>query len=129
MGFPSPAADYVEQRISLDKHLIQKPSATYFMRASETIYRCGIMKDALLVVDSSLNPCDGSLLVCESDGQFKVKIYRTYPQPHLENVSNGRKEKLPGHDDNATETMPIFGVITYIINDARTGEFDDYPVM
>ncbi|MFJ5981976.1 S24 family peptidase [Enterobacter cancerogenus] len=129
MGFPSPAADYVEQRISLDKHLIQKPSATYFMRASEAIYRCGIMKDALLVVDSSLNPCDGSLLVCESDGQFKVKIYRTYPQPHLENVSNGRKERLPGHDDNATETMPIFGVITYIINDARTGEFDDCPVM
>ncbi|HAJ7584270.1 HumD family translesion DNA polymerase [Escherichia coli] len=128
MGFPSPAADFVESRISLDERLIQKPAATYYMKAGETIYRCGIMKDALLVVDASLNPCDGSLLVCESEGEFKVKRYRTHPKPHLENVSNGRREKLPGHDENATGTHPIFGVITYIINDARYGEFDDYPL-
>ncbi len=55
MGFPSPAADYVESRLSLDEVLIQKPAATYYMRAGETIYRCGIMKDALLVIDSSLS--------------------------------------------------------------------------
>ena len=129
MGFPSPDADFAETRITLDQRLIHKPAATYFMLAGETIYRCGIMKDALLVVDASLIPCDGSLLVCESEGIIKVKRYRTHPQPHLENVSNGRKEKLPGHDDNSTEARPIFGVITYIINDARSGEFDDCPVM
>ena len=86
MGFPSPAADYVENRLSLDERFIHKPSATYYMKASETIYRCGIMKDALLVIDSSLNPCDGSLLVCEIGGEFKVKIYRTYPQPDRKSV-------------------------------------------
>ncbi len=80
MGFPSPAADYVESRLSLDEALIQKPAATYYMRAGETIYRCGIMKDALLVIDSSLKPCDGSLLICDCNGEFKVKRYRTYPQ-------------------------------------------------
>lgn len=73
MGFPSPAADFAETRISLDQRLIHKPAATYFMLAGETIYRCGIMKDALLVVDASLSPCDGSLLVCECEGMFKVK--------------------------------------------------------
>ena len=73
MGFPSPAADYVESRLSLDEALIQKPAATYYMRAGETIYRCGIMKDALLVIDSSLKPCDGSLLICDCNGEFKVK--------------------------------------------------------
>lgn len=77
MGFPSPAADYEEARLSLDERFIHKPAATYYMKASETIYRCGIMKDALLVIDSSLSPCDGSLLVCEIGGEFKVKIYRT----------------------------------------------------
>ena len=127
MGFPSPAADYVESRLSLDERFIHKPSATYYMKASETIYRCGIMKDALLVIDSSLNPWDGSLLVCEMEGEFKVKIYRTHPQPHLENALNGRKEKLPGHFEGVES--PVFGVITYIINDARTAEFDDCPVM
>ncbi|MEB5957949.1 LexA family transcriptional regulator, partial [Escherichia coli] len=33
MGFPSPAQDYVEQRISLDQRIITRPAATYFMRA------------------------------------------------------------------------------------------------
>lgn len=75
------------------------------------------MKDALLVVDPSLTPCDGSLLICESDGAFKVKRYRTQPRPHLENVSTAKMETLPERDDG--EASPIFGVITYIINDVR----------
>lgn len=41
---------------------------------------------------------------------------------------NGRKERLPGNDDGISGALPIFGVITYIINDARYGEFDDYPL-
>ena len=44
MGFPSPAADYVESRLSLDEALIQKPAATYYMRAGETIYRSRILR-------------------------------------------------------------------------------------
>jgi hypothetical protein len=56
MGFPSPAQDYVEQRISLDKRIITRPAATYFMRAGSTHYREGILSGALLVVDASLTP-------------------------------------------------------------------------
>lgn len=86
MGFPSPATDYVEQRISLDKRIITRPAATYFMRAGATHYREGILSGALLVVDASLIPCDGSLLVCTDEGEFRIKRYRTHPQPHLENL-------------------------------------------
>ena len=50
MGFPSPAADYVEQRISLDEKLIRRPNSTYFMRAGCSYYREGIIQGALLVV-------------------------------------------------------------------------------
>lgn len=88
MGSPSSGADYVENRLSLDERFIHKPSATYYMKGSETINRCGIMKDALLVIDSSLNPCDCSMLICEIGGEFKVKIHRTYPQPYLKNALN-----------------------------------------
>jgi DNA polymerase V len=42
MGFPSPANDYVETRISLDQQLISQPAATYFMRASRSHFREGI---------------------------------------------------------------------------------------
>lgn len=67
MGFPSPATDYVELHISLDEKFIEHPVATYFMRAGQTYWREGIMNGALLVVDSSLVPCDGSLLICRID--------------------------------------------------------------
>ncbi|ENH3197850.1 LexA family transcriptional regulator [Citrobacter braakii] len=127
MGFPSPAADYVEERISLDKRIITRPAATYFMRAAETHYRDGIMNGALLVVDCSLSPRDGSLLVCESNGELRIKRYRILPEPHLVNLENGMKEPLP--KDDFMHPSAIFGVITYIINDARSGEFDDCPVM
>ncbi|HBV7788730.1 LexA family transcriptional regulator [Escherichia coli] len=124
MGFPSPASDYVETRISLDQQLISQPAATYFMRASRSHFREGIIQGALLVVDASLSACDGSLLICAIDGEFRIKRYRTNPQPHLINLENGRREEHPT-DDGFT----VFGVITYIINDARNAEFDDCPVI
>ena len=129
MGFPSPATDYVEQRISLDAKFISHPAATYFMRAGATHYREGILNGALLVVDASLTPSDGSLLVCTDEGEFRIKRYRTHPQPCLENPENGRREPLPMKDEVSDTSRPVFGVITYIINDARSGEFDDCPVM
>ncbi|WP_334783564.1 S24 family peptidase [Enterobacter asburiae] len=129
MGFPSPAADYVEERISLDKRLIAHPSATYMMIAGTTYLRAGIMKGAMLIVDSSLTPKDGSLLVCAVDGEFRIMRYRAIPHPCLENPENGRREPLPMKDDVSDTSRPVFGVITYIINDARSGEFDDCPVM
>lgn len=129
MGFPSPAADYVEERISLDKRLIAHPSATYMMIAGTTYLRAGIMKGAMLIVDSSLTPKDGSLLVCAVEGEFRIMRYRTHPKPHLENPENGRREQLPSKDEVSDTSRPVFGVITYSINDARSGEFDDYPVM
>ncbi|MEB5958590.1 humD, partial [Escherichia coli] len=57
------------------------------------------------------------------------KRYRTHPEPHLENLENGKRELLRQKDEMSDSDRPVFGVITYIINDARSGEFDDCPVM
>lgn len=123
MGFPSPATDYVEERISLDKMLITHPSATYFMRASHTYWRAGIQQGSLLIVDRSLSACDGTMVVCNIAGEFCLRRYRLHPQHQLEHLTgDGRREKLEAEDS-------IFGVITHIISDARTLEFDDNPVM
>ncbi|HCO7843838.1 TPA: LexA family transcriptional regulator [Escherichia coli] len=129
MGFPSPAQDFVEDRISLDKKFIAHPHATYFMRAGNTYYREGILDGALLVVDCSVKACDGSLLICNIENEFRIKRYRTHPTPHLINLENGCREELPQRGEWDSESRPVFGVITYIINDARAGEFDDCPVM
>lgn len=79
----------------------------------------------MLIVDSSLTPKDGSLLVCALDGEFRIMRYRKHPRPYLENAENGRRESLPSKDEANDSSRPVFGVITYNINDARSGEFDD----
>ncbi|WP_195619543.1 HumD family translesion DNA polymerase [Citrobacter farmeri] len=129
MGFPSPATDYIDHRISLDEKFIEHPASTYFMRAGQTYWRDGIMNGALLVVDSSLKPCDGSLLICRLDGELRIKRFRLQPRPHLVNLENGKREEIPDSTGDYNVTSPVFGVITYIINDARSGEFDDCPVI
>ena len=129
MGFPSPAADYAESRISLDQQLIRHPSATYFMRAADSHHREGILQGALLVVDSSLSPVDGTLLICAMDGEYRIKRCRKYPRQHLEDLSTGKKEALPVDDDGCTGSNAVFGVITHVINDVRSGEFDYRPVI
>jgi DNA polymerase V len=83
------------------------------------------MKGAMLIVGSSLTPKDGSLLVCNIDGEFRIMRYRTHPQPYLENPENGRRKPLPSKDEVSDTSRPEFGVITYSINDACSGEFDD----
>lgn len=59
-GFPSPAQDYVEDRLDLNKLLIKHPSATYFIKVSEeSMHGAGISDGDLLVVDRSLSPVHG----------------------------------------------------------------------
>lgn len=76
MGFPSPATDYIEDRISLDKQFISRPQATYFLRAGNTYWRAGIKQGALLIVDRYLAPCDGSAVVCCITGELHIRRFR-----------------------------------------------------
>ncbi|WP_024552014.1 S24 family peptidase [Franconibacter helveticus 513] len=125
MGFPSPAADYVESRLSLDEALIQKPAATYYMRAGETIYRCGIIKDALLVIDMSVTPCDGAIVVCAYEGELVLRRLKLISRRCLQDIDHPNLTwPLPDAED---EVRVVYGVVTYVINDARGGEFDDTP--
>lgn len=125
MGFPSPATDYIEDRISLDKLFISHPSATYFMKAANTYWRAGITQRALFIVDCSATPCDVSVVVCKLAGEFHIRRFRTHPYKHLVSLGgDGRKDRINTDDDDG-----IFGVILHVVNDMRTIEFDDNPVM
>lgn len=73
-GFPSPADDYVERRISLDEHLVEHRESTFFMRvAGDSMKGKGIFDGDLLVVDRALPAVDGCVVIAVVDGEFTVK--------------------------------------------------------
>ena len=75
-GFPSPADDYVEKLLDLNEHLIERPAATFLVRAvGDSMIDAGIRSGDMLLVDKSLTPNDGDVVIAEIEGQFMVKRY------------------------------------------------------
>ena len=76
-GFPSPAEQYLEPPLDLNELLVKRPAATYFVRVEgDSMVGAGIRGGDLLVVDRSLRPADGDVIIASVDGEFTVKIYR-----------------------------------------------------
>jgi DNA polymerase V len=76
-GFPSPAEEYLEKRLDLNEHLVARPESTYFVRVSgDSMIGAGIHHGDLLVVDRSLDPRPGNVVIALVDGEFTVKRLR-----------------------------------------------------
>ena len=76
-GFPSPAEQYLEPPLDLNELLVRRPAATYFVRVQgDSMCGAGINDDDLLVVDRSLRPADGDIIIASVDGDFTVKTLR-----------------------------------------------------
>jgi DNA polymerase V len=76
-GFPSPAQDYFDGRIDLNKHLIKDITSTFLVRVSgDSMDGAGIADGDELVVDRSLTPVDGNVVVAILDGELTVKRLR-----------------------------------------------------
>ena len=73
-GFPSPAQDYMEVAIDLNKELIKHPSSTFYGRVKgDSMKGEGIDDGDILVIDKSLEFQNGDLAVCCIDGEFNVR--------------------------------------------------------
>jgi len=80
-GFPSPADDHVERRLSLDEHLIEHKESTFFMRvAGHSMREMGIYDGDLLVVDRAVPATHTSVVVAVIEGEFTVKQLLYTPQ-------------------------------------------------
>lgn len=76
-GFPSPAEDYLEQRIDLNRELIKNPGSTFYARINgNSMKNAGIYDGDIVVIDKSLTPRHDSLLVCFINGEFTLKKVR-----------------------------------------------------
>ena len=112
-GFPSPADDFKEVRISLDRELVKNRDATFYARVSgESMVGAGLDDGDLLVIDRSLDPENGRIAVCLVDGEFTVKRIkkeknRLYLMP---------ENKKYNHTEIKEENeLIIWGVVEYVI--------------
>lgn len=119
MGFPSPAQDYTESRISLDGLCNTRAPSVYLFKADADSSQDGIKKGALLVVNSDSKPHDGSIIAATIGGRFKLVRYRTVPQIHLQELNNPERRLALTDDEVSGEEGICFGVITHVLNDVR----------
>jgi len=73
-GFPSPADDYIDRELDLNEYLITNPAATFFVRvAGDSMIGAGINHDDILIVDRSIEPVSGRIVIAIVDGELTVK--------------------------------------------------------
>jgi DNA polymerase V len=116
-GFPSPADDYVETTLDLERLLVKHPSATYFVRARGDSMSTVIETGDLLIVDRSLEPRDRHIVLASLYGELTVKYLRkrsgkVYLVP--------KNEKYPPIDVTEVPDFQFFGVVTAVVRDTCT---------
>lgn len=116
-GFPSPAQDYLEQAIDLNKELIRHPASTFYGRVVGNSMRDeGIEDGDILVIDKSLELIDDDLAVCFIDGEFTVKRVRLEADAAWLVPSNSDYPLIKVTKDN---DFMVWGIVTYTIKKNR----------
>lgn len=113
-GFPSPADDYIEDHLDLNQHLIKHPAATFFVRAEgESMKGANIHSGDLLIVDRSLPPAHGKIVIAAINGELTVKRL---------SYQSGKIQLLPENaefsaiDITENSDLVIWGVVTHVIH-------------
>ena len=76
-GFPSPAEQYVEPPLDINAYLIKRPEATFLMHVDGESMRDAAIRDRdIVIVDRSLRPASGDIIVASIDGDFTIKYFR-----------------------------------------------------
>ena len=113
-GFPSPAEDYIELDIDLNSYLIKNPISSFFLRVSgNSMNNTGIYNNDLLIVDRSINPKSGDVVVAILDGEFTLK---RYIKDNKRYYLRADKEDYPAIDLNEYNEVMIWGVAIYSIH-------------
>ena len=113
-GFPSPAADYEEDKLDLNRHLIKNPAATFFVKANgDSMIGAGIHNGDLLVVDRSIEPKDRSVVIAVVSGEFTVKRLRI---SRKKIVLESENRNYPAKEINQETEFEVWGVVTNVVH-------------
>lgn len=112
-GFPSPADDFKEIRISLDKELVKNKESTFYARVSgNSMENAGLSDGNLIIIDKSLNPENNKIAVCFLDGEFTVKrIIKKEGKIYLKPENKNYKEIEIKEENN----FIVWGIVTFVI--------------
>ena len=112
-GFPSPAEDFKQERLSLDNELIKNKEATFFARVSgQSMVDAGLNDNDLLVIDRSLSPAHNKIAVCFLDGEFTVKRLRVKNDEVWLQPENKNYQAIQITEAN---DFVIWGIVTNVI--------------
>jgi len=121
-GFPSPAADYAEERLNLIKRLVKNPTSTFFAQAhGDSNVDAGILDGAILVVDRSLAPRHGDIVLASVDDEFTCKRLYIKPDGRIRLVPASSDKRYRAIDPGDGQVVTIFGVVTAAVNEFRKG--------
>lgn len=110
-GFPSPAEDYMENRLSFDEILVKHPVSTISIRViGDSMVDAGIFEDDIIVVEKGREPVPDDIVVAIVDGEFTVKYYKNKNgDVYLEPANRFYSIIRPSQE------MMIFGVVTGVV--------------
>lgn len=119
-GFPSPADDYLHDSLDFNRDLIKNPEATFYGRVSgDSMIETGICDSDIAVIDRSLQPVDGDVIVAFVNGEFTIKYL------DLKHKEEGYIELRPANANyqpiriNADDNFRVWGVVVWTIKQWR----------
>lgn len=113
-GFPSPADDYAERSLDLNDLMVKHPAATFFVKVEgESMCEASIHSGDILVVDRSIEPANGQIVVAILNGEFTVKRLRITPEGVALVPENAHFPTIPVSPD---ADFQVWGVVTYVIH-------------
>jgi len=118
-GFPNPAEDASSTPLDLNELMIRRPAATYFMRVDgESMQDAGVHSGDIVVIDKSLEPTSGDMVVAFIDGEFTLKFFKLKDGEGWLVPANNAYEPIKVSDEG--QDFQIWGVATFTIHARRS---------
>lgn len=119
-GFPSPAEDYLNETLDFNRDLIRHPEATFYGRVEgDSMIEAGICNGDIAVIDRSLEPQNGDIVVAYINEEFTIKYL------DLKHRQEGYIELRPANKNfspiriNQDDHFEVWGVVVWTIKNWR----------
>jgi DNA polymerase V len=114
-GFPSPAENYIRERLNLHDLCVQHPDASYFVEvAGESMNGDRIYPGSILVVDATLDAVSGKIIVGWLNGECTVK--RIIKTGEMITLLPSNPDFLPIYVHHPADTFELMGVVTHVVS-------------